>query len=173
MCLSVAGPVIICMVSSAFSAFSLRTCFAGKRDNFTLDNDPQSLSHQAAWLAYCMAEHQNPKSLHGPCPWQLPIPVVWRKAYLCALTWQHSLLVCSQPMGFLLLQTTVSQSESGLFNRSDLVFLQLSAPTIQRKINGMRCEEAETGKVSLSPCECTVSQIANNQLYHYTRPIFT
>lgn len=75
--------------------------------------------------------------------------------------------------GLLLLQSTVSQSESGLFNRSDLVFLQLSAPTIQRKINGMRCEEAETGKVSLSPCECTVSQIANNQLYHYTRPIFT
>lgn len=96
--------------------FHPRTRFAGKHDNFALDHDPQSLSQQAAWLAYCMAEHQTPKSLYGICLWQLPIPLVWRKAYLCALTPQHALLVNPQPVGFGSSKSLWTPSESSPFN---------------------------------------------------------
>lgn len=120
-------------------------CFAGKHENRVMTHEAPL--RQATWGAYYIARQQSPKSLYGIHPPATPGTLGMEKSLSLYLEmgehfsgeFSAHFYFCKSPQ---------NQSESGQFNKSDFVFFQVSASTIQMKINGMKCEGAQSGEFS-------------------------
>lgn len=102
----------------------------------------RSLDLSVAWLST-----KTPNIFLEYAPGNSSYPHYGEKPYLWPLTQLHSprILVNSQSVAFYFCKSPWTQRESSPFNWSDPVLFQVSAPTVQRKTNGMMREAEGMG----------------------------